>query len=160
MEHELKIETEHFINVVFGNKTFEIRKNDRDFKPKDILNLREWNPIKKEYTGQAIRFMVTYIHDLKDFGIPDHVVMAIIPHLPTERTNPEGHDIPKSSINHETANSVQGAVRLSCIKFAEWILKEGFEKYEDNGKCWWGRFHEEKDYSTDQLYEMWSGNYA
>ena len=54
-----------------------------------------------------------------------------------------------------------GAVRRSCIDFAEWILKEGFEKYEDNGKCWWGRFKEEdKDYSTEQLYEMWSGNYA
>jgi hypothetical protein len=40
-------------------------------------------------------------------------------------------------------------------------LKEGFEKYEDNGKCWWGRFKEEdKDYSTEQLYEMWLGNYA
>jgi hypothetical protein len=52
-------------------------------------------------------------------------------------------------------------VRRSCIDFAEWILKEGFEKYEDNGKCWWGRFKEEdKDYSTEQLYEMWSGNYA
>jgi hypothetical protein len=54
-----------------------------------------------------------------------------------------------------------GAVRRSCIDFAEWILKEGFEKYEDNGKCWWGKFKEEdKDYSTEQLYEMWSGNYA
>lgn len=54
-----------------------------------------------------------------------------------------------------------GAVRRSCIDFAEWILKEGFEKYEDNGKCWWGRFKEEdKDYSTEQLYEIWSGNYA
>ena len=54
----------------------------------------------------------------------------------------------------------QTAVRRSCINFAEWILKEGFEKYEDNGKCWWGRFKEEKDYSTEQLYEMWSGNYS
>jgi|688.fasta_scaffold534718_3 hypothetical protein len=57
--------------------------------------------------------------------------------------------------------SCLGAVRRSCIDFAEWILKEGFEKYEDNGKCWWGRFKEEdKDYSTEQLYEMWLGNYA
>ena len=56
---------------------------------------------------------------------------------------------------------MEGGVRRSCIDFAEWILKEGFEKYEDNGKCWWGRFKEEdKDYSTEQLYEMWSGNYA
>lgn len=43
-----------------------------------------------------------------------------------------------------------------CIDFGEWILKEGFEKYEDNGKCWWGKFKEEdKDYSTEQLYQMW-----
>ena len=67
----------------------------------------------------------------------------------------------KTSIENENQPSCLGTVRRSCIDFAEWILKEGFEKYEDNGKCWWGRFKEEdKDYSTEQLYEMWSGNFA
>jgi hypothetical protein len=67
----------------------------------------------------------------------------------------------KTPLENEKQPSCLGAVRRSCIDFAEWILKEGFEKYEDNGKCWWGRFKEEdKDYSTEQLYEMWSGNYA
>jgi hypothetical protein len=47
-----------------------------------------------------------------------------------------------------------------CIAFAEWILKEGFEKYEDNGKCWWGKFSDDKDYSTIQLFEMWSNSDA
>ena len=61
---------------------------------------------------------------------------------------------------HEQEQLFLSGVRRSCIDFAEWILKEGFEKYEDNGKCWWGKFKEDKDYSTEQLYEMWSGNYA
>lgn len=51
-------------------------------------------------------------------------------------------------------------VRRSCIDFAEWILKQGFEKYQENGKCWWGKFHEDDAYSTEVLYEMWSDNYA
>jgi len=69
--------------------------------------------------------------------------------------------IEESSLEANFKPSCLGAVRRSCIDFAEWILKEGFEKYEDNGKCWWGRFKEEdKDYSTEQLYEMWQGNYA
>ena len=43
-------------------------------------------------------------------------------------------------------------------EFAEWILVEGFEKYQDNGDCWWGKFNEEKDYSTEQLYENYNQN--
>lgn len=45
-----------------------------------------------------------------------------------------------------------------CIAFAEWILRQGFEKYEDGGRCWWGRFNEEKDYSTSELFELWKGS--
>lgn len=49
--------------------------------------------------------------------------------------------------NNEQQNPTlsKNAVRRSCIDFAEWILKEGFEKYQDNGKCWWGRFNEDID---------------
>jgi len=86
----------------------------------------------------------------------------ILENLPSVKIGLDDHYGKQTVLNAlNQALSMSGDVRRSCIDFAEWILKEGFEKYEDNGKCWWGRFKEEdKDYSTEQLYEMWSDNYA
>ena len=37
--HELKLDTEYFDDVKNGVKTFEIRKNDRDYQAGDLLSL-------------------------------------------------------------------------------------------------------------------------
>lgn len=88
MIHDLKTWPDNFLQVVCGRKTFEIRKNDRDFKSHDILHLQEYNPETKEYTGQACSFKVTYILDLTDFGLPGSVAMAIVPwFLPSSHQN-------------------------------------------------------------------------
>lgn len=64
MIHDLKIAPEWFKAVQAGVKTFEVRRDDRDFKPNDILILREFDGEK--YTGQQekIRNSITggYIH--------------------------------------------------------------------------------------------------
>ncbi|MEM5599315.1 DUF3850 domain-containing protein [Niallia circulans] len=52
MEHFLKIQPQYFEEVRNGNKSFEIRKNDRDFKVGDTLYLQEYNPLEQEYTGK------------------------------------------------------------------------------------------------------------
>ena len=80
MTHELKTWPEYFESILTGEKTFEIRKNDRDFKRGDILILREWSPETEQYTGRYIHRVVTYILDPKnalnvDFG--EHVIMSI-----------------------------------------------------------------------------------
>lgn len=65
MIHELKTINPYFKDVVEGYKSFEFRKNDRDFKVCDELILKEYDPISGEYSGYAIHCDIIYI--LKDF---------------------------------------------------------------------------------------------
>ena len=66
MEHWLKTWPVYFQALWDGRKTFEIRKNDRDFKPHDILVLKEWNPETGMYSGRSITATVTYICNLPE----------------------------------------------------------------------------------------------
>jgi ASC-1-like (ASCH) protein len=61
MKHELKLATDFFGSVSAGNKTFEIRFNDRNYKVGDTLVLKEFNTFTEEYTGRVIEKKVTYI---------------------------------------------------------------------------------------------------
>ena len=76
--HKLKCWPEYFKNLWNGSKTFEVRKNDRDFMVNDILILAEWNPDKELFTGKTVVKVITYILDGGNFGIePGHVVMSL-----------------------------------------------------------------------------------
>jgi hypothetical protein len=79
MNHELKIWPMYYLAMMHGNKTFEIRENDRDFKVGDQLTLREYEPKTKKYTGRVLARQVTYIFNGGSFGIPENmVVMSVI----------------------------------------------------------------------------------
>ena len=68
--HLLKTWTEYFQEVWDGNKTFEFRKNDRDFKQGDTLTLAELDKATELFTGREIRANVTYV--LKDqMNVPE-----------------------------------------------------------------------------------------
>ena len=58
MVHDLKISPEYFDDVESGIKTFEIRRDDRNYSKGDILNLREWDG---DYTGREMRKIVSYV---------------------------------------------------------------------------------------------------
>jgi len=73
--HYLKTWPEYFEAVQSGRKTFEIRRNDRDYQVGDTLVLVEWCPIKKAYTGQTIEKTITYITNFAQ--VEDYVVMGI-----------------------------------------------------------------------------------
>lgn len=78
--HRLKTWSEFFVPLSSGKKTFEVRKNDREFKVGDVLILEEFDPEKNCHTGQNESFRVTYILPGGQFGIdPDFVVLAIKP---------------------------------------------------------------------------------
>lgn len=69
--HSLKTWPQYFERVQAGEKTFEIRKNDRGFQRGDLLLLQEWNPeVMKDfrvggtpnaYTGRELYMRVTYV---------------------------------------------------------------------------------------------------
>lgn len=66
--HELKTWPGQFNAVLEGRKTFELRRNDRDFRVGDRLVLREWVPETQRYTDRALRFHVTYVTEGNVFG--------------------------------------------------------------------------------------------
>lgn len=73
--HDLKIRSGFFRAIVSGEKTFEIRKNDRNFKVGDMLLLREYEQETEDYTGQGLLKKITYITDFEQKE--GYVVMSI-----------------------------------------------------------------------------------
>ena len=77
--HDLKVWPEFFRPLRSGLKTFEIRRNDRDFMVEDILVLREFVPTSTHYTGAAVLRRIVYILEPGSLpGLaPGHVAMAL-----------------------------------------------------------------------------------
>lgn len=76
--HELKTWPEYFTASLFGNKSFELRIKDRDFKIGDFLVLQEWDPKTHAYSGRALMRQVVYILE-GAFGLPeDMIIMGVV----------------------------------------------------------------------------------
>lgn len=76
--HHLKVLTKYYNDLKNGNKTFEIRKNDRDFRTGDILVLSEYDLETKEYTASKnLYFKVTYILNNTTYLQKGYVCMGI-----------------------------------------------------------------------------------
>lgn len=73
--HYLKILPKYYMAVERGEKTFEVRYNDRNFKKYDILHLQEW--LNGEYTGREINAEVTYVLDDPAYCKEGYVIMSI-----------------------------------------------------------------------------------
>ena len=68
--HKLKIDPQYFESVVLGEKQFEIRKNDQDFRVGDEVVLLEWK--NNQYTGRWANIKIIY---LTNYGQPDGQVV-------------------------------------------------------------------------------------
>lgn len=77
-KHELKTWTEYYQAICSGEKTFELRLNDRDFKKGDILILQEFDPFKNELTDRWIEKQVSYILFGPKFGLTEgYCIMSL-----------------------------------------------------------------------------------
>lgn len=77
--HTLKTWPEYFDAIWIGEKLFELRKNDRDYKVGDILELKEFNPDENKYTGREISCSISYILKGQNlFGLdPDFCILSL-----------------------------------------------------------------------------------
>lgn len=96
MIHELKTLPEYFEAAMSGSKTFEIRRNDRDFRVGDYIALNEYLPditdpyeyTGKEktfprkvkggsYSGRHLLFEITYILDDNTLLPKEYVALGL-----------------------------------------------------------------------------------
>ena len=77
--HRLKTWPCYFEEVISGRKSFEVRKNDRDFRTGDLLELVEWDPYTGSFTGRQCQREITYILDSNNpfVDLGDMVIMSI-----------------------------------------------------------------------------------
>jgi uncharacterized protein YqfB (UPF0267 family) len=76
-QHDLKITPEYFDDIVSDIKTFEVRRNDRDFKVGDILRLMEYFPSDNSYSGEDVYATVKCIFDHPMYVKDGYVIMSI-----------------------------------------------------------------------------------
>lgn len=88
MIHELKTDPEPFDAVASGQKTFEVRRNDRDFQVGDTLRLcrTRYTGLEMqtgallEYTGQTVIRTVTHVLRGPAYGIAaGFVILSLKP---------------------------------------------------------------------------------
>lgn len=74
--HYLKIDPEHLEQVILGNKTSEIRFNDRNFQVGDLLFLRGYTEDGEYMSSQAI-MRITHILDDSNYMQPGFVMLSM-----------------------------------------------------------------------------------
>ena len=74
---ELKILPDYFWEVINNRKTFEIRKNDKNFKINELIKLREYENENDKYTGGYAIVKILYILDGGSYGLDkEHCVFS------------------------------------------------------------------------------------
>lgn len=86
--HILKTWLQPFQAVWDGVKTFEVRKNDRNYESGDQLLLREYDPTTETYTGREIACWTPFVLQGGQFGLPDDTcVMSLMGCIRNEMMN-------------------------------------------------------------------------
>lgn len=86
--HELKIKHEYLVDITRGLKTFELRKNDRDYQVGDLIrfiDIRSFDEYKGSvdccnvYIDEDTLYRITYIlKDVPEYGLDkDYCILGI-----------------------------------------------------------------------------------
>jgi hypothetical protein len=98
--HDLKVWPPYFDRILDGSKTFEIRRNDRDYQPGELLRLSEYNPDgdhdtcadencrTRRYTGRTLNKRIGFVVTGTLFGLDlgPYAVLSLLP------PGPDGSD--------------------------------------------------------------------
>lgn len=122
-EHKIKIKKRYYDAVLKGEKTFEIRKNDRDYNVGDIIN---FIPIADDcdmiLPHNQTSYKVTYVFHGGEYGLEEgYCVFGIAPvesdpkWIPCSERLPEEYDYPEQRYRVLVSCS-DGIVRNATIK--------------------------------------------
>ena len=85
--HELKILHEYLVDITVGIKTFELRKNDRDYQVGDLIRFIDIGEDDTEtdkcvcepYIDENTLYRITYVlKDVEKYGLDkDYCILAI-----------------------------------------------------------------------------------
>ena len=85
--HELKIKHKYLVQVDCGNKTFELRKNDRDYQVDDLIHFIEIKDEDKDFNPWHLQpsiakdtlYKITYVlKDVPEYGLDkDYCILGI-----------------------------------------------------------------------------------
>jgi len=64
--HEVKCIHPYFQDICNGVKSFDLRYDDRGYMPGDGIMFKEYDPVKKKYSGNTVYLKICYI--LRDFS--------------------------------------------------------------------------------------------
>lgn len=85
--HSLKSWPNFFEKIREGVKTFEIRRDDRDFQIGDLLQLQEYDMSRELYSGNFLTMRISYLLRSPHFGLQDgYVAIGIVPYKSTVRS--------------------------------------------------------------------------
>jgi ribosomal protein S17 len=65
---EKKVWKKFFQDIIDGKKNFEIRLDNFECNEGDTLLLKEWDEVKKEFTGRQLEKTVTYLIKTKNLA--------------------------------------------------------------------------------------------
>jgi hypothetical protein len=80
--HHLKVSPTYFHDLWNGNKTFEVRRNDRAFQKGDLVVLQEYDESKTRsadkyrYTGRKIKAIIGFV--LTEYQQEGYVTFSLI----------------------------------------------------------------------------------
>ena len=64
--HYLKTWVRWWDDIEKGNKSFDVRRNDRNFQVGDVLKLQKYDPANSSYLGPTVTRHVRYVLELSE----------------------------------------------------------------------------------------------